>query len=131
MQLKRVVITGLGAITPVGNSAPDTWKALVAGTNGIAPITSFDASLFKTQFAGEVKGFDPTTIIDRKEVRRLDRYAQFSLCVADEALKDSALDSGQFEQLSRLSLAERPVLVADHQHGGGHGMLGIFLQLLP
>ena len=92
MQLKRVVITGLGAVTPVGNSASETWQALVAGKNGIAPITSFDASLFKTQFAGEVKNFDPTVIIDRKEVRRMDRYTQFSICVADEALKDSGLD---------------------------------------
>ena len=92
MQLRRVVITGLGALTPVGNSAPDTWKALVAGKNGVDLITSFDASLFKTHFAGEVKDFDPTTVIDRKEARKMDRYAQFSVCVADEALKDSGLD---------------------------------------
>ena len=92
MQLKRVVITGLGALTPVGNSAPETWRALVNGENGIAPITAFDASQYKTQFAGEVKGFDPTTVIDKKEVRRMDRYAQFSVCVADEALLDSGLD---------------------------------------
>ena len=92
MQLRRVVITGLGAITPVGNSAPETWRSLVAGKNGIAPITSFDASLFKTHFAGEVKNFDPTLVIDRKEARKMDRYAQFSVCVADEALRDSGLD---------------------------------------
>lgn len=92
MQLRRVVITGLGALTPVGNSAPDTWKALVAGKNGVDLITSFDASLFKTHFAGEVKDFDPTIVIDRKEARKMDRYAQFSVCVADEALKDSGLD---------------------------------------
>ena len=92
MQLKRVVITGLGALTPVGNSAPETWRALVNGENGIAPITAFDASQYKTQFAGEVKGFDPTTVIDKKEVRRMDRYAQFSVCVADESLRDSGLD---------------------------------------
>ena len=92
MQLRRVVITGLGALTPVGNSAPETWEALVNGVNGIAPITSFDASLYKTHFAGEVKNFDPTTVIDRKEVRHMDRFAQFSVCVADEALRDSELD---------------------------------------
>lgn len=92
MELKRVVITGLGALTPVGNSAPETWQALVKGVNGIAPITSFDASLFKTHFAGEVKGFNPETVIDRKEARKMDRYAQFSICVADEALKDSGLN---------------------------------------
>ncbi|MBQ7632372.1 MAG: beta-ketoacyl-ACP synthase II [Paludibacteraceae bacterium] len=92
MQLRRVVITGLGALTPVGNSAPETWEALVQGKSGIAPITSFDASLFKTQFAGEVKGFNPEAVIDRKEARKMDRYSQFSLCVADEALRDSGLD---------------------------------------
>ena len=92
MELRRVVITGLGALTPVGNSAPETWAALVAGKNGIAPITAFDASLFKTQFAGEVKGFDPSAVIDRKEARKMDRYSQFSVCVADEALRDSGLD---------------------------------------
>ena len=92
MQLRRVVITGLGALTPVGNSAPETWQALVAGKNGIALITSFDATLFKTHFAGEVKNFDPTAVIDRKEARKMDRYSQFSVCVADEALRDSGLD---------------------------------------
>ena len=92
MQLKRVVITGLGALTPVGKSAPETWHALVNGENGIAPITAFDASQYKTQFAGEVKGFDPTTVIDKKEARKMDRFTQFSVCVADEALRDSGLD---------------------------------------
>lgn len=103
MQLKRVVITGLGALTPVGNSAPETWRALVNGENGIAPITAFDASQYKTQFAGEVKGFDPTTVIDKKEVRRMDRFAQFSVCVADEALRDSGLDLEQ-EDRSRVGV---------------------------
>ena len=92
MQLKRVVITGLGALTPVGNSAPKTWEALLNGVSGIAPITAFDASLFKTQFAGEVKNFNPEEYIDRKEARKMDRYTQFSVCVADEALRDSQLD---------------------------------------
>ena len=92
MQLRRVVITGLGALTPVGNSAPETWAALIAGKNGIEPITAFDATLFKTHFAGEVKNFNPELVIDRKEVRKMDRYSQFSVCVADEALKDSGLD---------------------------------------
>ena len=103
MELKRVVITGLGALTPVGNSAPETWQALVNGVNGIAPITSFDASLFKTHFAGEVKGFNPESVMDRKEARKMDRYAQFSICVADEALKDSGLDLEQ-EDRSRIGV---------------------------
>ncbi|MBQ6723717.1 MAG: beta-ketoacyl-ACP synthase II [Paludibacteraceae bacterium] len=92
MQLKRVVITGLGAVTPVGNSAPETWQSLINGVNGIAPITSFDATHFKTHFAGEVKNFDPEKVMDKKEARKMDRYAQFSVCVADEALRDSGLD---------------------------------------
>ena len=92
MQLRRVVVTGLGALTPVGNSAPETWEALVNGKNGIAPITAFDASNFKTQFAGEVKNFDITSMMDRKEARKLDRYSQFSVWVANEALEDSGLD---------------------------------------
>lgn len=92
MQLRRVVVTGFGALTPVGNSAPETWEALVNGVNGIAPITAFDATNFKTQFAGEVKGFDITSMMDRKEARKLDRYSQFSVWVANEALQDSGLD---------------------------------------
>lgn len=92
MQLRRVVVTGLGALTPVGNSAPKTWEALVNGVNGIAPITAFDATNFKTQFAGEVKGFDISSMLDRKEARKLDRYSQFSVWVANEALQDSGLD---------------------------------------
>jgi 3-oxoacyl-[acyl-carrier-protein] synthase II len=92
MELKRVVITGLGAITPLGNTAPETWTALVNGVSGIAPITAFDATNFKTQFAGEVKGFDPTAVIDKKEARKMDRYSQFSVCVAEEAMRDSGLD---------------------------------------
>ncbi len=103
MPLKRVVITGLGALTPVGNSALATWQSLVNGVSGIAPITSFDASLFKTQFAGEVKDFDPLQIIDRKEARKMDRYAQLSVCVADEALKDSGLDLEK-EDRSRIGI---------------------------
>lgn len=92
MQLKRVVITGLGALTPLGKSAAETWTSMINGVSGIAPITSFDTTLFKTHFAGEVKDFDPTSVIDRKEVRHMDRFSQFSVCVADEALRDSGLD---------------------------------------
>lgn len=103
MQLKRVVITGLGALTPLGNTAPDTWEALVKGVSGIAPITSFDASLFKTHFAGEVKGFDPESFMDRKEARKMDRYAQFSIYVAGEALRDSGLEV-EAEDRSRLGV---------------------------
>ncbi len=92
MELKRVVITGLGAISPLGNSAPETWAAMVAGKSGAGPITLFDASKFKTQFACEVKDFDPLRYFDRKEARKSDRYAQLAMVAADECLADSGLD---------------------------------------
>ncbi len=91
MELKRVVITGVGALTPIGNTYKDTCDALKAGKSGAAPITLFDPSKFKTQFACEVKDFDPTAHFDRKEARKLDRYSQFALVVADEAMADSGL----------------------------------------
>ena len=92
MELKRVVVTGLGAITPVGNSVPEFWENLVNGVSGAGPITHFDASLFKTQFACEVKNFDATKYIDRKEARKMDRYTQLAVAVAQEAVSDSGLD---------------------------------------
>ena len=98
MELKRVVVTGLGAITPLGNSAPETWESLVAGKSGAGPITLFDASKFKTPFACEVKGFDPLQHFDRKEVRKLDRYAQLAQVAADESVKDSGLDLDQLDK---------------------------------
>ena len=92
MELKRVVVTGLGAITPLGKTLTETWEGLVNGKSGARPITHFDASKFKTQFACEVKDFEPTQYFDRKEARKLDRYAQFALVAADEAVADSGLD---------------------------------------
>lgn len=92
MELKRVVITGLGALTPIGNTAPEFWKGLISGVSGAAPITRFDASKFKTQFACELKGFDVNDFIDRKEARKMDPYAQYAMVVAEEAVKDSGLD---------------------------------------
>lgn len=92
MEFKRVVVTGLGALTPVGNSVSETWESLLQGKSGAGPITLFDASHFKTQFACEVKGFNPNDHFDRKEARRYDRYTQFALVTAKEALEDSRLD---------------------------------------
>ena len=92
MELKRVVVTGLGAITPVGNSVPEFWENIVNGVSGAGPITHFDASLFKTQFACEVKNFDATKYIDRKEARKMDLYTQYAIVVAKEAVEDSGLD---------------------------------------
>ncbi|MDD3508294.1 MAG: beta-ketoacyl-ACP synthase II [Parabacteroides sp.] len=92
MELKRVVVTGLGAITPLGKTLTETWEGLVNGKSGAEPITHFDASKFKTQFACEVKNFDPNQYFDRKEARKLDRYAQFALIAADEAIADSGME---------------------------------------
>lgn len=92
MELKRVVVTGLGAITPLGNNVEEYWKKLIEGVSGAAPITQFDASNFKTQFACEVKNFDPLDYFDRKEARKMDLYAQYALVASDEAVKDSGLD---------------------------------------
>jgi 3-oxoacyl-[acyl-carrier-protein] synthase II len=92
MELRRVVVTGLGAITPVGNTFPETWKNLKAGVSGCAPITRFDASKFKTQFACEVKNYDVADHFDRKEGRKIDPYTQFALIAVKEAVADSKLD---------------------------------------
>ncbi|WP_373763683.1 beta-ketoacyl synthase N-terminal-like domain-containing protein, partial [Porphyromonas loveana] len=89
MELKRVVVTGLGAMTPLGNSAPETWESLVAGKSGAGPITLFDASKFKTQFACEVKDFDVAKYLDRKEARKCDRYTQLAIAASEEAIADS------------------------------------------
>ena len=92
MELKRVVVTGLGAVTPVGLSAEETWNNLLAGVSGAAPITLFDSSMYKTQFACEVKGLNINDWIDRKEARKLDRYTQLAMVSAMQAVKDSAMD---------------------------------------
>lgn len=103
MELKRVVITGLGAVTPVGNDVAAMWQSMVAGKSGVGPITQFDAALFRTQIAAEVKDFDPSALLDKKESRRLDRYAQLTLVSADEALRDSGLDLPH-ENLDRIGV---------------------------
>ena len=92
MTRRRVVVTGLGLVSPVGIGVDESWSALVAGKSGVGPITLFDASTFPTRIAGEVTGFDPTKFMDRKEARRNDRFIQFALAAADMAMKDSGLD---------------------------------------
>ena len=89
--MKRVVITGLGALTPIGNNVPDFWNAMLAGVSGAGPITHFDASKFKTQFACELKGFQPLDHFDRKEARKFDLYSQYAIVAAREAIKDAQL----------------------------------------
>ncbi|KAA6313414.1 3-oxoacyl-[acyl-carrier-protein] synthase 2, partial [termite gut metagenome] len=92
MELKRVVVTGLGALTPIGHNISEFWKNLVDGASGAGPITHFDASKFKTQFACEIKNFDVTKYMDRKEARKMDLYTQYAVVVAGEAVTDSGLD---------------------------------------
>lgn len=103
MKLRRVVVTGLGALTPLGNDVPSTWDSLINGVSGAQPITRFDASRFKTQFACEVKNFDPLKYFDRKESRKIDLFAQFGIIAADEAVKDSSLNL-ETENLDRIGV---------------------------
>ena len=91
MELKRVVVTGMGAITPIGNTAQAYWEGLLNGVSGADNITLFDASKFKTQFACEVKGFDPVAYLDKKEARKVDRFTQLALVSSDEAIKDAGI----------------------------------------
>lgn len=93
MELKRVVVTGIGALTPIGNTAPEFWSGLLKGVSGAATITRFHPEKYKTKFACEVKNFDPANFIDKKEVKRFDRFAQFAVVSSDEAIKDSGLDA--------------------------------------
>ncbi|MBL0046631.1 MAG: beta-ketoacyl-ACP synthase II [Bacteroidetes bacterium] len=116
MQLKRVVVTGLGALTPIGNTIPEYWENLINGVSGADIITRFDASKFKTRFACEVKGFDPNNFFDRKEGRKLDAYAQYALVASDEAFKDSGID------LTKIDLDRAGVI-----WGSGIGGLDTFL----
>lgn len=93
MELKRVVVTGLGAVTPLGNNVEDYWNGLINGVSGADMITQFDASKFRTRFACEVKNFDPTQFLDKKEARKIDRFTQFALVVSDQAMLDAGLNS--------------------------------------
>ena len=92
MELKRVVVTGLGAVTPVGNTPDEMWKNLLDGVSGAAPITSFDTTNFKTKFACEVKNLNVNDFLDRKEARKMDRYTQLALIAAKQAVEDSGMD---------------------------------------
>lgn len=98
MELKRVVVTGLGAVTPLGNTPEETWENMVKGVSGAAPITLFDATNFKTQFACEVKNWNPNEWIDRKDARKMDRYAQLAMASAVQGVKDCGLDLDQVDK---------------------------------
>ena len=92
MKLRRVVVTGLGALTPIGNTVSDYWEGLISGKSGAAPITYFDTSLFKTTFACELKGFDPEDFMERKLARKMDRFAQYAIVSSEEAIKDCGIN---------------------------------------
>jgi 3-oxoacyl-[acyl-carrier-protein] synthase II len=98
---QRVVVTGMGAITPLGLSVPAFWEAMLAGKSGSATITAFDASAFTTHFACEIKGFDPLNYLDRKQAQRLDRFAQFAVASAEEALRDAGVTADTLSMLQR------------------------------
>lgn len=98
MELKRVVVTGLGALTPIGNNIEEYWNALVQGKSGCGPITYFDAEKFKTKFACEIKNFDPLEHFDRKEARKLDRFAQYALVSSDEAIIDAGINLDEVDK---------------------------------
>ena len=98
MELKRVVVTGVGALTPVGNDVPSTWASLVAGVSGGGPITHFDASKFRCRIAAELKGFDPLAFFDRKEMRMMDGYTVYGMVAVDEALRDAGLTDENFDK---------------------------------
>ena len=99
MQLKRVVVTGLGALTPIGNNIEEYWNALINGVSGAAPITRFDAAKFKTRFACELKDFTVTDFINRKDARKMDKFAQYAMVASDEAIADSGLDLDKINKL--------------------------------
>jgi 3-oxoacyl-[acyl-carrier-protein] synthase II len=103
MELKRVVVTGLGAITPLGNNVPDTWASLLKGVSGARPITRFDTSKFKTKFACEVQNYDASAYFDRKEARKYDLFAQYAIVAAKEAIEDSHIDLEK-ENLDRIGV---------------------------
>ena len=92
MELKRVVVTGIGALTPIGNNLDEYWNALLNGVSGAAPITQFDATKFRTRYACEIKNFEPTQFLDKKEARKLDRFTQLALVVSDQAMLDAGLN---------------------------------------
>lgn len=126
MEKRRVVITGLGTVNPTGNTAPESWQAIRAGQCGIGPITAFDTAGFRVKLAGEVKGFDPAAVIDRREVKKLARFTQFALAAAAEAWADSGLDAAA-ENAARIGvivssgIGSLPTIEAEHLRGQQRG----------
>ncbi|GAC1425615.1 MAG: beta-ketoacyl-ACP synthase II [Chitinophagaceae bacterium] len=120
--MKRVVITGLGALTPLGNSVSEFWQNIVDGKSGAGPITKFDTTKFKTHFACEVRGFDPETYIDKKEIKKYDLFTQYAIAATDEAIKDAGLDFAAIKEEERYDIG---VIWAS-----GNGGIGTFEEQL-
>ena len=99
MELKRVVVTGLGALTPIGNTVDEYWKNLISGKSGAGPITHFDSEKFKTKFACELKNFEVTDFINRKDERKMDKFSQYAMVASDEAIADAKLDLDSIDKL--------------------------------
>ena len=106
MQLRRVVVTGLGALTPIGNNLEEYWQGLISGKSGAAPITYYDTEKHKTKFACEVKNFNVEDFIDKKEARRMDKFAQYAIVASDEAIKDAGLVLEQLNKYKVLVLVD-------------------------
>jgi len=120
--MRRVAITGLGAITPLGNSVDEFWQNIVTGKSGAAPITKFDASKFKTRFGCEVKGFDALQYIDKKEIKKYDLFTQYAIAACDQAIRDAGLDFSQLDEATRYEVG---VI-----WGSGNGGIGTFEEQL-
>ena len=136
MEKRRVVITGLGTVNPTGNTVAESWQAVKAGKSGIGPITAFGTTNFKAKLAAEVKNFDPTVAIDKREAKKIARYAQFALCAAAEALADSGLDMER-ENAARVGcivssgIGSLPDIEASHAKGMEKGFDRVSPYFIP
>ena len=135
MEKRRVVITGLGTVNPLGNNTADSWAAAKAGKCGIGPITQFDTTDFKCKLAGEVKGFDPETIVDKKEARKMARFTVLALAAAAEAVADSGLDTeAEAKQIGVIlssGIGGLPTIEEQHTRGEEKGMEKVSPYFVP
>ncbi len=136
MEHRRVAVTGLGTVNPIGNTAPDAWQAAREGKCGIAPITAFDTTNFKTKLAGEVKDFDPTTVIDKREVKKMARFTQFAIAAAVEAIADSGLavaeeDAANIGVIVSSGIGSLPTIEAEHARGMQRGFEKVSPYFVP
>src|SRR5882762_4822825 len=116
--MKRVVVTGLGAITPLGNTVAEFWQNIINGRSGAGPITKFDAGKFKTRFACEVRGFDASLYIDKKELKKYDLFTQYAIAASEDAIRDAGLDFTKMDEVLRRD--------AGVIWGTGNGGIGTF-----